>query len=266
MQENKNIKSIELTGGKKVYFLADAHLGIETKNHSGIEREKILVKWLDEVKNDAYAIFLMGDIFDFWFEYKRVIPKGFSRFFGKICELTDSGLPVYYFTGNHDMWTFGYFEKEIGVKVYREPIIIEINRKKFYVAHGDGLGPYDKSYNFLKKIFRNRFFQFLFRIFHPDCGIKIAHLWSGRSRNNHKYPKNVIYENEWLVKYARIVLEKKDVNYFVFGHRHIAFQHELSQKCVFTNLGDWVKNFSYAVFDGENFELKFFLKDHNQTD
>lgn len=266
VQENNNIKSIELTDNKKVYFLADAHLGIKTKVHSEIEREKILVNWLDKVKSDAHAIFLMGDIFDFWFEYKRAIPKGFTRFLGKICELTDNGLPVYYFTGNHDMWTFGYFEKEMGLKVFNQPMIIEINRKKFYIAHGDGLGSYDRSYNFLKKIFRNRFFQFLFRIIHPDCGIKIAQLWSSGSRNSHKYPKNVIPENEWLVKYAQTVLKTTDVNYFVFGHRHIAFQYELGENCVFTNLGDWVKNFSYAVFDGEKFELKFFLKDHIQSD
>ncbi len=261
MQDSRNIKSVSLTKGKNIYFIADAHLGINTKDHSAIEREKLLVKWLDEVKKDADAIYLMGDIFDFWFEYKRAIPKGFTRFLGKICELTDNGIPVYYFAGNHDMWTFGYLEKEIGVKVFKEPLVTEINGKIFYIAHGDGLGPYDKSYNFLKKIFKNKIFQFLFRIIHPDCGIKIAHLWSSGSRNNHNYPKNLKPENEMLVKYAKSVLQNEKIDYFVFGHRHIAFQYQINDACTFTNLGDWVNNFSYATFDGKNLELRFFIKD-----
>lgn len=247
-----------MDSNKKTYFISDAHLGIDSADSKAIEREKKLVAWLDEIKADAASIYLMGDIFDFWFEYKRVIPKGFSRFFGKISEITDSGIPVYYFVGNHDMWTFGYLEEELGVKVFKKPLITEINGKKFYIAHGDGLGPFDKSYLFLKKIFTNRFFQFLFRITHPDIGIKIANLWSGSSRNKHKYPKNINPEDEWLVKYARTVLEKNHIDYFIFGHRHIAYQHKLSDNSVFTNLGDWIRNYSYAEYDGKETVLKFY--------
>lgn len=242
-------------GKDKIYFISDVHLGADTANYSSIEREKMLVQWLDEIRETATSIYLMGDIFDFWFEYRKSIPKGFSRFFGKIAEITDSGTPVFFFKGNHDMWTFGYLEKELGVKVLDKPEVLNVNNKKLYLSHGDGLGPYDKKYNFLKKMFRNKTLQFLFKLVHPDLGITIAMAWSRSNRDNHKYPKNIEPEKEWLVRYSKTVLEKEHIDYFIFGHRHIPFQYKLSDSSVFTNLGDWTKSFSYAVFDGENLEL-----------
>ncbi len=242
----------------KIYFISDIHLGADIEKYPSDFREKLVAQWLDEVKQDASAIYLMGDIFDFWFEYKRVIPKGFTRFLGKVCEIADSGIPVYYFTGNHDIWTFGYLRDEIGLSVFHSPQIININNKKLYIAHGDALGPYDKSYNFLKKIFTNKYYQFLFRIIHPDCGIKFANSWSSSSRRRHKYPKTIIPDNEWLVKYAKTVLEKEHIDYFIFGHRHIPFQYELKNNSIFTNLGDWINNFSYAVFDGDKLKMEYY--------
>jgi UDP-2,3-diacylglucosamine hydrolase len=245
-----------LKAKNKTYFISDVHLGADTRDYPSIEREKMLVDFLDSIKQESSAIYLMGDIFDFWFEYKRAVPKGFSRFLGKIAEITDSGIPVYFFCGNHDMWTFGYLEREIGVNIVRNTLVTEISGKKFFLAHGDGLGSYDKSYNILKRIFRSRFFQFLFRLIHPDCGIWLARTWSGGSRKRHKYPKKINPEDEWLVKYAKSVMKNDKPDFFIFGHRHIPFQHELDNNCLFTNLGDWMMNFSYAVFDGTNLELK----------
>lgn len=239
----------------KIYFISDAHLGADTDFYTSIEREVHLVNWLDEITDSAQAIYLLGDIFDFWFEYRKSVPKGFTRFLGKISELCDKGTPVYFFPGNHDMWTFDYLEKETGVEVINKPKIINLNNKTFYLAHGDGLGPYDKKYNILKVIFRSRFLQFMFKLIHPDLGIKIAQLWSSSSRKNHKYPKNLEYSNEWLVKYSKTVLAEQHIDYFIFGHRHIAFQYKLNDNSVFTNLGDWTRNFTYAVFDGNDLKI-----------
>jgi len=166
---------------KKIYFASDFHLGVPSYEKS-LEREKLLVKWLDEIKKDAEEVYLMGDLFDFWFEYKHAAPKGFVRLLGKIAEITDSGIPVYLFTGNHDMWMFDYLPKEIGVKIYREPIEKKFGSKTFYLGHGDGLGPGDKGYKFIKKVFANKFCQWLFARLHPNLGIGMAHYWSRKSR------------------------------------------------------------------------------------
>lgn len=239
----------------KIYFISDAHLGIDN-GHTSEYRELLLIKWLDQIKLDATEIILTGDIFDFWFEYKHLVPKGFYRLFSKLREISDSGIKITYFTGNHDMWIFGYLPQAIGAELVREVQVRTINGKKLYIGHGDGLGPYDKKYNFLKKIFSSSFFQFLFRTMHPSIAFRIALKWSSSSRKRHKFPKKDSFEDEWLVKYARSVLEKQDIDFFIFGHRHIPFQVQLSEKTVFTNLGDWLFNFSYAVFDGEKVELK----------
>ena len=166
---------------KKIYFASDFHLGVP--NHEvSLKREKLLVRWLDEIKDQAEAIYLVGDIFDFWFEYKHAIPKGFVRLQGKIAELTDSGIPIHFFTGNHDMWMFGYHEKELGITLHRDPIVVKAQGKKLFVGHGDGLGPGDKGYKFIKKVFANRFFQWCFARLHPNFGIGIANFSSRKSR------------------------------------------------------------------------------------
>jgi UDP-2,3-diacylglucosamine hydrolase len=246
-----------LQTGKKIYFASDFHLGVPSYEKS-LAREKLIVKWLDEIKQDAQEIYLMGDLFDFWFEYKHAAPKGFIRILGKIAELTDSGIPVTVFTGNHDMWMLDYLPKEIGVTIYREPIEKEYNGKKFYLGHGDGLGPGDKGYKFIKKVFANKFCQWLFARIHPNFGIGMANYWSRKSRlsNGPEDEKFTGEENEWLVVYAKEVLQKKHVDYFIFGHRHLPLDIKLKENSRYINLGEWVNYNTYAVFDGNTLELK----------
>lgn len=241
----------------KIYFASDFHLGAPDYESSLI-REKRIVNWLDEVKKDASEIFLVGDLFDFWFEYKRAIPKGFVRLQGKIAEITDSGIPVHVFTGNHDMWIFDYLPKELGVRLYRKPIIREWNGKKFYIGHGDGLGPGDKGYKFLKKVFASPVCQWLFARLHPNFGIWLADLSSKKSRASTGESDEVFLgeENEWLAIYAREYLKKEHIDYFVFGHRHLPIQMKVGQDTTYFNIGEWINYNTYLVFDGENCELK----------
>ncbi len=244
---------------KKIYFASDFHLGVPNHEKS-LVREKRIVKWLDEIKHDAHEIYLMGDLFDFWFEYKYAAPKGFVRLLGKIAEIVDSGIPVILFTGNHDMWMFDYLPKELGVTIYRNPIIREYNGKKFYLGHGDGLGPGDKGYKFIKKVFSNKVCQWLFARIHPNVGIGMANYWSRKSRlsNGPKDEKYTGDANEWLVVYSKEVLQKEHFDYFIFGHRHLPLDIQLSNTSRYINLGEWVNNNSYAVFDGTNLELKYY--------
>lgn len=227
---------------------------------SSLEREKLVVKWLEEIRHDAEEIYLMGDIFDFWFEYKTVVPKGYVRLLGKLAEITDSGIPVYFFTGNHDMWMFGYFPHELNIPILREPVRKEFNGKKFFLGHGDGLGPGDHGYKFIKKVFANKFCQWLFARFHPNFGMSLAHYWSRKSRisNGTKDEKFHGEEGEWLVVYAKEVLQKEHFDFFLFGHRHLPLDIQLNDKSRYVNLGEWVNYRSYAVFDGEKLELKYY--------
>lgn len=251
----------QLESGKKIYFASDFHLGVPTHEKS-LEREKRIVAWLDEIKKDAQEIYIMGDVFDFWFEYKHSVPKGFVRLLGKIAEITDSGIPVHFFTGNHDMWMWDYLPQEIGVTVYREPIEKVYNGKSFMLGHGDGLGPGDKGYKFIKKVFSNKFCQWLFARIHPNFGIGMANYWSRKSRLSNSGTDEKFYgnENEWLVVYCNEVLQKKHFDYFIFGHRHLPLDIPLNDKSRYINLGEWVNYNSYAVFDGVQLELKYFKK------
>jgi UDP-2,3-diacylglucosamine hydrolase len=215
---------------------------------------------LDEIKKDAQEIFLVGDLFDFWFEYKTVVPRGYVRILGKIAELTDSGIPVHLFTGNHDMWIFDYLPKEINIILHKEPIEREFDGKKFFIGHGDGLGPGDKGYKFLKKVFANKICQWLFAWIHPNLGMKIANYWSHRSRifNEENEEKFLGEDKEWLVAYCNKVLQKKHYDYFIFGHRHLPLDIKLSDSSRYINLGEWFKSNSYAVFDGNDISLKYY--------
>lgn len=248
---------------KNIYFASDFHLGIPD-HESSLVREKLFVRWLEEVRNDAGEIYLMGDIFDFWFEYKTVIPKGFVRILGKLAEITDSGVPVYLFKGNHDVWAFDYLQKEINIQLFRQPEIKIFGNKKFYLAHGDGLGPRDTGYKFLKKVFAFRPNQLLFKWLHPDIGTRIGLYFSKKSRYAHiakEGGKEKIndFHNEMLYKYSLSILkENKEIDYFVFGHRHLPMDIRLNEKTRFIILGDWLTNFSYAVFDGNELELKYY--------
>lgn len=252
-------------GKNKVYFVSDFHLGIPDHDTS-LEREKLLVQWLDMARKDASEIFLMGDIFDFWFEYKTVVPKGYVRFLGKLAEITDLGLPVHVFRGNHDLWAFDYLEKEIGVKLYRKPVIREMFGKVFYLAHGDGLGPGDRSYKFLKRVFEFPPNQFLFRWLHPDLGAAMGNYFSRRSRlakmnfANNSQNNSFEHEQEVLFQYARSkALQHPEVDYFVFGHRHIPLLMPVTEKANLVVLGDWLSHFSYGVFENRTFEVKTFV-------
>jgi UDP-2,3-diacylglucosamine hydrolase len=241
----------------KVYFASDFHLGIPNKEKS-LEREKLIVQWLDEIKKDAAEIFLMGDMFDFWFEYKTTVPKGFTRLLGKIAELCDAGIPISVFTGNHDMWMFNYLEDELGVSIFRKPIVREFYGKKFFLAHGDGLGPGDHGYKFIKKVFANPLCQWLFARIHPNTGIWIANFWSRRSRmSNGEMETFKGEENEYLVNFVKDTLKKEHYDYFIFGHRHLPLQMQIGNAW-YINLGEWVNYTSYAVFDGSKLELKHY--------
>ena len=242
----------------KVYFASDFHLGINASKTSR-EREKQLVSWLEQIRKDADAIYLVGDLF-FWFEYKRAIPKGYVRFLGKLAELKDSGIEIFHFIGNHDMWMFSYFEEELGIPTIREPIIKEINGKKFFIGHGDGKGPQDTGYKILKKIFSNKICQWLFARLHPNFGIWLAHRWILKSKGKSpKPPKFYGMEYEWLYQYAVRKSREVEVDYFVFGHRHLPINTLLpNNKTRYINLGDWLSHNSYAVFDGQDMQVLFF--------
>lgn len=248
---------MDSTSEKKIYFASDFHLGVP--NHEvSLKREKLLVKWLDEISKDAEAIYLVGDIFDFWFEYKHAIPKGFVRLQGKIAELTDSGIPVHFFTGNHDMWMFGYHEKELGVTLHHEPIILKAQGKKIFVGHGDGLGPGDNGYKFIKKVFANKFFQWCFARLHPNFGIGIANFSSRKSRAATGNTDEVYLgeEKEWLVHYSKDLLKSEHFDYFIFGHRHLPLNIKVGENSRYINLGDWLKYNTFGVLEGGEINLK----------
>jgi UDP-2,3-diacylglucosamine hydrolase len=249
---------------KKIYFASDFHLGVPDEK-SSLAREKRIVKWLDEIKTDAEEIYLVGDLFDFWFEYKYAVPKGFVRLLGKIAEITDSGIPVHFFTGNHDMWAFDYLPKEIGVKLYRAPIQKEVYGKKFFIGHGDGLGPGDKGYKFLKKVFANPVCQWLFARLHPNLGIGMANFWSRRSRifTGGADEKFLGENEEWLYMFCQETLKTAHYDYFIFGHRHLPIDMKVGENSRYINLGEWINYNTYAVFDGEKLELKTFGKEKN---
>ena len=249
---------------KKIYFASDFHLGLDADKTS-LERERLIVDWLEEISSDAKAIYLVGDVFDFWYEYNAVIPKGYNRLFGKLAELRDRDIPIYFFTGNHDMWMFRYFEEEFGIPIYRKPIIEEFFGRKYMIGHGDGLGPGDHGYKFIKRIFSNGMCQWLFALVHPNIGVWLMKYFSQRSR---KSSRDEIYhgaDKEWLIQYGERKLKEEDIDVFVFGHRHLPIQHRLSDgKSIYINLGDWIKYYSYAVLDEEGITLKY-LNDANQV-
>lgn len=241
-----------LPDGKKIYFASDFHLGIPNPQ-SSLLREKKLVQWLDEIAVDAAEIFLVGDLFDFWFEYKHAVPKGFTRFLGALSRLTDSGIPVHIFTGNHDMWIFDYLPKETGVKVHRAPIERMWNGQRFYIGHGDGLGPGDHGYKFIKRVFESKVCQWLFARLHPNFGIGLANFWSRTSRKA-SVEKDRIFlgeDNEWLVIYCKELLLREHYDYFIFGHRHLPLDIQLTATSRYVNLGDWIQHYTYAWFDGK---------------
>lgn len=247
-----------MTARTKLYFASDFHLGTGTYQSSR-EREDRIVRWLEFIKADAAEVFLLGDIFDFWFEYKTVVPKGYIRFLGKLAELSDLGIKLWFFKGNHDMWMFDYFEKELGATIIGNELEIERNGKKFFLHHGDGLGPGDVFYKFLKNFFRSGLCQWLFARIHPNFGVGLANYWSTHSRiSNQKKENPKPGEQEWLVIFCRELLKTRYFDFLIFGHRHLPLDIQLNENSRYINLGEWVNYSTYAVFDGENVSLKHF--------
>lgn len=246
----------------KIYFVSDLHLGLNAV-HTSRERELRFVKWLDEISKDATALFILGDLFDFWFEYKHVVPKGFVRTLGTLASLKDAGLDVQFFTGNHDQWMRDYFETELGIPVHRKPRSLDIDGKKFIVGHGDGLGPGDAGYKAMKRVFTNPAANWAFARLHPNFAIWLGNKWSRNNRLlNGKHEEQLQDEsNEWLIGFCRDVLKKEHVDFFIFGHRHLALDYNLSERSRYINLGDWLSFYSYAVFDGNNVALKYLDND-----
>lgn len=243
-----------LPEGKKLYFASDFHLGAPDYE-SSFAREKRIVSWLETIRLDAGGIFLVGDIFDFWFEYKQTIPKGFTRFLGKLAEITDAGIPVIIFTGNHDMWMFDYFPKELNIKVHKSAESFVVNGSVILIGHGDGLGPGDYAYKFYKKIFSNPVCQILFEWLHPNIGMAVAKYWSGKSRVSGR-SKSLDLEAEWLIQYCREVESKTHHDYYVFGHRHVPTEMDLSTTAKYVNIGEWVDQCTYGVLANGKLELQ----------
>jgi UDP-2,3-diacylglucosamine hydrolase len=240
----------------KIYFISDVHLGLYPPEKSAI-REKKLVAWLESIRHETSELYLLGDIFDYWHEYRHVIPRGHTRFLGKLAEIADSGIKVHFFTGNHDIWVYDYLPNEIGFTLYREPVVRELNGKRFFIGHGDGMGPGDRSYKVMKAFFTNRILQWMFARIHPNTSTGFGRNWSKRSR----YAKGIVAEpyrgdnEEFQVVFARETLKKEHFDYFIFGHRHIPYMIDLGGNSRVVNLGDWINNFTYGVWDGQELQL-----------
>lgn len=252
----------QLISGKKIYFISDFHLGVPDRI-SSLEREKKVVRWLDMIRHDVQILYLMGDVFDYWFEYSHAVPKGYVRLLGKLAELADSGVEIHYFTGNHDMWVFDYLPEEIGLQLHREPIQKEYNGFKFYLGHGDGLGPGDHGYKFIKKVFANPVSQWLFARIHPNSGIRLMQYFSKKSRiaAGDTDEKFMGEDKEWLIIHSKEILKKEHFDYFIFGHRHLPLDIQLNERSRYINLGEWINHHTYAVFDGYTLKLESF-KEH----
>lgn len=246
---------------KKIYFISDCHFGVPDRI-SSLERERLFINWLDVVKKDALEIYIMGDLFEFWFEYKTVIQKGYVRLLGKLAEITDSGIPVFFFRGNHDVWAFDYLQEELNIKIYADTLVKDLMGKKFFLGHGDGLGEGDNGYKFLKSVFRNRVNQWLFRWLHPDIGTGMGLYWSNKSRIAN-VNSGLEAVNEAGLKRLSGFCEKEiekdpDIDFFVFGHIHKPDVISIGNKARYYSIGDWINYFSYLEFDGDSLQHKYF--------
>ncbi len=245
-----------MTENGKIFFASDFHLGLQTGSPP-VEREKKVVGWLNSIAPEANEIYLLGDIFDFWWEYKLVVPRGFTRFLGTVATITDSGIPIHFFTGNHDMWVGDYLSSECGITIHTTPFTTVFNGKKFYLAHGEGLGTINTGYKILLSIFHNKPLQILYSALHPSIGVGIGHRWSLNSRLAKGIMSEFLGEGqEDLIRYAKTILENDNIDYFIFGHRHLAMTYKVKQEVEIVFLGDWIKNGSYAEWDGNALTFK----------
>ncbi|TAG52637.1 MAG: UDP-2,3-diacylglucosamine diphosphatase [Cytophagales bacterium] len=258
-KNTQNELKIDLKNGKKLFFASDFHLGAPQGKISEL-RERKIISWLDSIKSEAQAVFFVGDIFDFWFEYSYTIPKGFSRFMGKLAEISDAGIEIYIFPGNHDLWMFGYFQSEFKAKVFRKPIKLNCQGKSFFITHGDGLGPGDYSYKLLQIAFESRFFQYIFTLFPTNFCYWIAENWSQKSRiSNLKFEERFLGEKEWLWQFSKEIESKNHHDFYIFGHRHLVLDLPVNQTSRYINLGEWYSGEgNFGVFDGNVFNLEKF--------
>ncbi len=257
----EKVNPIQLQPGKKIFFASDVHLGLYPANKS-LAREKVFVKWMKSIQDEAQVLFLQGDIFDFWYEYKKVAPRGFTRFLGQLTDFNDRGIEVHFFTGNHDVWVFDYLPSETGVILHRHLIETEINGKTFIIGHGDGIGSGDFGYKILKSIFTSKILQFLFSRLHPNFAFWIGHTWSKHSRLSKGVAEAFFGEDkEHQIVFARDYIKTKEINYFIFGHRHIPMEIKLTERSIFMNLGEWIHSNTYAEFNGSELILKSFPKE-----
>jgi UDP-2,3-diacylglucosamine hydrolase len=240
----------------KIFFASDFHLGLPAGSPP-VEREKKVVSWLNSIAPDAREIYLLGDVFDFWWEYRLVVPRGFTRFLCTISSITDSGIPVHFLTGNHDMWVKDYLSSECGITVHAEPYSVIFDDKKFFLAHGEGLGTRDPFYKILLSIFRNKTLRALYSALHPAIGLGIGHRWSLNSRLGKGIAKAFLgEENEDLIRYSKSILENDHIDFFIFGHRHLEMRYRLREGTEIVFLGDWIKKGSYAEWDGSDLLFK----------
>ena len=252
------IRDLQTQPGQKIYFASDFHLG-EPDYATSRQRENKVIAWLERCQGDAAAIFLLGDVFDFWFEYKHVIPKGYTRLFGKLAYLTDSGIPVYFFTGNHDMWLFDYLPAELNIPVFKKPQSVKVNDHHFLIGHGDGLGPGERPYKLLKMFFANPVCQWLFRWLHPNVGFAIANFWSRNSRyRNGVAQPFVSADKELIFRYCQDVEKEKHHDFYIFGHRHLPLELPINDSTTYFNVGEWILKPTYGVYDGQKFQVEPF--------
>ncbi len=248
---------------KNIYFISDMHFGLPNHEKSLI-REKLLVKLLDEIKLQASIIYFVGDIFDFWWEYKYVVPRAYVRFLGKIAEMVDSGTEIHFFTGNHDVWMKDYLHIELGVTIHTKELITEIYGKKFFIAHGDGLGAGDKAYKLLKKIFQNKFLQWCYSRLHPNFAFSIAKIWSHSRRKKEKVYKFRGIDKEIMIQFSKEMIKTKYFDYFIFGHRHFPLMIQIGESSKHVNIGDWLVNYTFAIFNDEGFKLMTYKNGHQE--
>jgi UDP-2,3-diacylglucosamine hydrolase len=242
--------------GKNTYFVSDFHLGVPDAA-SSLAREKKIVRWLEFIQPHASDIYLMGDVFDFWFEYKHAVPRGYVRLLGTLAKLSDSGIKIHYFTGNHDMWVFDYLPAELNATIYRNPITITLNNKVFFIGHGDGLGPGDSGYKFIKKVFSSKVCQWLFARFHPNFGTWLANYFSRSSRSATGNTDEIYLgdDKEFLMVFCNDYIKQHPVDYFIFGHRHLVLDKKIGNKARYLNLGTWLNDSKYACWDGTTLSL-----------
>ena len=251
MKNSKPQQIQKLALRQKTYFFSDAHLGLGSREDDR-QREMRLVRFLSSVQRDAAQIFIVGDLFDYWFEYRSVVPKNYFRLFTKLSELTEQNIRLVFIAGNHDFWVKDYFSNELGMDVHRNPLDVTISGKRFLLHHGDGLLKDDLGYKILKKILRNRINIFLFSLLHPDLSGWIAR-WS--SHTSRQYTSKRTYEGSGMLEFATRMIKTEGFDFVVMGHNHVSSYHSIDGGA-YVNLGDWIDENTYAVFDGKNIKLK----------